>query len=166
MEGVWQHFSDCESGGHKCKYCGVVYAPSTSGHRLQHHIASLCPKATKELVTALSKSSSASETSDEAAPPKKKGRLDDLYPRLPCASKTELDELWTNAVLHGGIPFAFADNPFLRDFMESLSGGFYLPPCSKTLATTLLDSAYEKQFASLKESLKKASAITILTDGW
>jgi hypothetical protein len=150
-----------------CRYCGQAYADGTSGSRLFKHI-SHCARVPPEVRASVLKappSSSESDISDEP-PPAKRGRIDAVYPRVAVVPKSDLDMLWTKAMIHGGVAFRFSDNPFLHDFIERLSGGYYQPPCGKTLATTALDGAYETELASLKEVLKKASGLTLLTDGW
>ncbi|KAM7309798.1 uncharacterized protein ISCGN_006783 [Ixodes scapularis] len=62
-------------------------------------------------------------------------------------------------------PFSLAENEHWQAAFKML-GPSYTPPSRYLLSRPLLDAEYERVKSHVEESLKDATCITLLTDGW
>jgi Protein of unknown function (DUF 659) len=77
--------------------------------------------------------------------------------------KKEIDELVADFFFGCNVPFSVVDSNHFKNLVHKLRPS-YMPPCSKTLRTTLLDNRYE-QFSEKPLNYSDKSS-PILIDGW
>ena len=79
--------------------------------------------------------------------------------------KDDLDSAIAKFLYRTAIPFNVADYQEWKDIW-SLARPVYQPPKSKALKRTLLTKEYFKMKTSVKEIVKEAHSVSIVSDGW
>lgn len=64
------------------------------------------------------------------------------------------------------ISFRVADSQSWRDIWKSVADDAYVPPCSKTLRTTLLEHEFNRVEKEVNRWISNQTGLTIVTDGW
>lgn len=94
-------------------------------------------------------------------------RAENLNNQTADAIRHEIDKKLALAFFSCSFAFKAIDNPYLRDFIETLSRTNipYSPPSRQTLAGPILDAVYE-EFVKVKIHMLKDTFSVLLCDGW
>ena len=76
-----------------------------------------------------------------------------------------LEIMLAQALFASGVPFAFLENEYVKQFFQRLRPAFKLPS-RKKLSNELLDEVYEEIETGCNKQISQAKSLFLISDGW
>jgi hypothetical protein len=152
ITGAQQHFTAT------CNYCKT----SLSGQpkRMKIHLSKHCSSVPSEV-----KEQYLLEPSDNKNNNDDNNDNDDNDNNNDKVEVNEINNIVARAFYATGIPLATIENPFFIKALCKLNPE-YQPPSRKVLSTTLLQKEYKQVSTSIKNQIKNADYVCLISDGW
>jgi Protein of unknown function (DUF 659)/BED zinc finger len=80
-------------------------------------------------------------------------------------SSNETNTIVARAFYASGIPLATIENAFFIQALHKINSEYH-PPSRKVLSTTLLEKEYKQISANIKNQVKNANYVCLISDGW
>lgn len=170
---VWKYFlQQPVPNQYKCRICqNILRIKHKSAFSLKRHLAAkhpACISSSLQKETKEHRQEQREQSSGSVPQTTVSSIRQDLLHGLNASSsskKANLDKKLLYLFCNHTLPFHLVEEPDFIDLIKSLCPTYILPS-KKQLSNTMLDLEYEKKFAKIQNNIRKASTVSLTSDGW